>query len=171
MEDLKIRVNSEAESEDAQCLFFELGYRWLGGHGSSYFKINDNFKYITAYMRGMSLAQGTNGDAKKEITIPQLKDMVVLKRNDVSDANYKSATDFYFVSSMNEYYFWNGDRWVESKIESIIGLDEIKKEMGVKELLLKLKDGSFVYSNSEMDSVPHYVEAIEVPEGGGYISR
>ena len=68
MEDLKIRVNSEAESEEAQCLFFELGYRWLGCHGSSYFKINDNFKYITAYMRGMSLAQGTNGDAKKEIT-------------------------------------------------------------------------------------------------------
>lgn len=35
----------------------------------------------------------------------------------------------------------------------------------MKELLLKLKDGSYSYTNSDMDSVPAYTEVIEIPKG------
>ena len=163
MEDLKIRVNSEAESEEAQCLFFELGYRWLGCHGSSYFKINDNFKYITAYMRGMSLAQGTNGDAKKEITMLQLRDMVVLKRNDVGDATHKgNITDnAYYVSSDEEVYRLESSAWCFSTV-IVADLKPIKKPM--KEYLRKNSNGTYSYIGTVR---PEHVSdfMIEIPSG------
>lgn len=79
----KIRVANEAESKEAQGLLFELGYKWID-IGAVYFKISPIFNYITAYCKGKTLAQGYGLDARKEITIPQLKDMVVLERNDVA---------------------------------------------------------------------------------------
>ena len=168
MEDLKIRVNSEAESEEAQCLFFELGYRWRGCHGSSYFKINDNFKYITAYMRGMSLAQGSNGDAKKEITIPQLKDMVVLKRNDVSDATHctESCGAKGFLSSEGIEYFWEYGvkEWNKHKHSNFAEYEmkPITREPIMKEYLNKLEDGT--YKLVVLDSVADGVEPKYDPE-------
>ena len=169
MNNMKIKVNSEAESEEAQCLFFELGYRWLGGHGSSYFKINDNFKYITAYMRGMSLAQGTNGDAKKEITMLQLRDMVVLKRNDISDATHentarqkllKDSSGWYIFNTLLDVWEWNGEYLGYQPTE----LKPITKEPVMKEFLNKLTDGT--YKLVLLDSVANGVDGlIEVPEG------
>ena len=169
MEDLKIRVNSEAESEEAQCLFFELGYRWLGCHGSSYFKINDNFKYITAYMRGMSLAQGTNRDAKKEITIPQLRDMVVLRRNDPKDENVYQDGDapclynLYLTSDKNLYFFFCGKGWKLSAINDDDDyrklLKPIAKEPIMKEFLDPANDHKFIVTDKP------FFDWIEVPEG------
>ena len=170
MNNMKIKVNSEAESKEAQCLFFELGYRWLGGHGSSYFKINDNFKYITAYMRGMSLAQGTNGDAKKEITMLQLRDMVVLKRNDISDATHctESCGAKGFLSSEGIEYFWDYEmkEWNKHKHSNFAEyqMKPITKEPVMKEFLNKLTDGT--YKLVLLDSVANGVDGlIEVPEG------
>ena len=166
MEDLKIRVNSEAESEEAQCLFFELGYIWLGGHGSSYFKINDNFKYITAYMRGMSLAQGTNGDAKKEITMLQLRDMVVLKRNDVGDANAycNDNSEHYYISSDGKYFYYlegyESSKWMHSS-NNISYLEKHVKpiEKPMKEFLDPANDHKFIVTDKP------FFDWIEVPEG------
>ena len=168
MEDLKIRVNSEAESEDAQCLFFELGYRWLGGHGSSYFKINDNFKYITAYMRGMSLAQGTNGDAKKEITMLQLRDMVVLQRNDISDATHentikqkllKASSGWYIFNTLLDVWEWNGEYLGYQPTE----LKPITKEPVMKEFLNPDQGYKLVCCAIGETSIPE--NWIEIPEG------
>lgn len=38
----------------------------------------------------------------------------------------------------------------------------------MKELLLKTKDGKCIYNNSEMDSVPKHIEAIEIPDWANY---
>ena len=166
MEDLKIRVNSEAESEEAQCLFFELGYRWLGGHGSSYFKINDNFKYITAYMRGMSLAQGANGDAKKEITMLQLRDMVVLKRNDVGDANYKTNYGTQCYITGEDVYAFQDNKWFLSAMQHKDILDMIKPiEKPMKEYLFKYNDQYTLVELSKEDAGSNPEQYIEVPEG------
>lgn len=35
----------------------------------------------------------------------------------------------------------------------------------MKELLLKIKDGEYIYNNSKMDTVPAHIESIEIPEG------
>ena len=133
MENYKIKVNNEAESREAQKLFFQLGYEWHGC-GAAYNQIG-GFKFITAYADEMRLAMGWGDDADKELTLPQLRDLVVLHRNDVNDANYKSHIDFYYVTDMHDYYFWNGHKWCESTQESIEGLTEIKSNSSEQGLI------------------------------------
>ena len=74
MENYKIKVNNEAESKESQKLFFELGYRWSGAV-ATYISIG-GFKFITAYPDEMRLAMGWGDDADKELTLPQLRDLV-----------------------------------------------------------------------------------------------
>lgn len=114
MESYKIRVNNEAESKEAQELFFELGYSWPGC-GKYYNRIG-NYTFITAYPDEMLLRMGRGGDTDKEITLPQLRDLVVLKRNDVKDATHRDKRDetIYLTSDMVIYY-WQGE-WCKSAI-------------------------------------------------------
>ena len=124
MESYKIRVNNEAESKEAQELFFELGYSWP----STGKNVQSQFFFLIACNDG-DLNWNTRSqfgtDDSKELTLNQLRDLVVLKRNDVKDANYKSATDFYYVTVENQYYFWNGFAWCLSDADFIIGLSPI----------------------------------------------
>lgn len=80
MDNYKIKVKDEAESKEAQELFFELGYSWLGC-GKYYNRIG-NYTFITAYPDEMLLRMGWGGDTDKELTLPQLRDLVVLKGKD-----------------------------------------------------------------------------------------
>lgn len=79
MENYKIKVNNEAESREAQKLFFQLGYEWYGC-GAAYNPI-DGFKFITAYADEMRLAMGWGEDADKELTPPQLRDLVAKSKS------------------------------------------------------------------------------------------
>ena len=80
MENYKIKVNNEAESREAQNLFFQLGYEWYGC-GAAYNPI-DGFKFITAYADEMRLAMGWGEDADKELTLHQLRDLVAKSKNE-----------------------------------------------------------------------------------------
>ena len=125
MENYKIKVNDEAESKEAQELFEQLGFKWVGDYPengdwySHLYAENSTCCYLSPYV------WGGLGDRFKELTLPQLRDLVVLKRNDVKDANYKSATDFYYVTVENQYYFWSGFAWCLSTADFIIGLSPI----------------------------------------------
>ncbi|MGQ1234105.1 hypothetical protein ACT43E_08070 [Acinetobacter baumannii] len=60
-----------------------------------------------------------HGIEAKDLTIPQLEDLVVLKRNDVNDANYESVDeeidDLYFKDSSGKLYRWFcGSHWTEA---------------------------------------------------------
>ncbi|MFH3824442.1 hypothetical protein WDA45_13105 [Acinetobacter pittii] len=90
MDNYKIKVKDEADSKEAQELFFELGYRW-NHNGQKYFKVSSG--EILAYSRGVLFQCGD--DTGKELTLPQLRDIVVLKRNDVKDSNctYRLAAE------------------------------------------------------------------------------
>ncbi|MBJ8450040.1 hypothetical protein I6M73_18625 [Acinetobacter pittii] len=112
MDNYKIKVKDEAESKEAQELFFELGYSWLGC-GKYYNRIG-NYTFITAYPDEMLLRW--RGDTDKELTLPQLRDLVVLKRNDVKDATHrdKQQNSIYLTSDMVIYY-WQGE-WCKSAI-------------------------------------------------------
>ncbi|WP_236489833.1 hypothetical protein, partial [Escherichia coli] len=68
MENYKIRVNNEAESKEAQELFFELGYSWPGCE--NYYNRIGNYTFITAYPDEMLLRMGWGGDTDKETTLP-----------------------------------------------------------------------------------------------------
>lgn len=82
MNNYKIKVNNEAESKEAQELFFELGYeiecfvasrfpRWLAttDHGEEYW-----------YSTGYEIEAPLNGF--QELTIPQLRDLVSQSKNE-----------------------------------------------------------------------------------------
>lgn len=114
MDNYKIKVNDEAESKEAQELFFELGYSWLCC-GKYYNRIG-NYTFITAYPDEMLLRMGWGGDTDKELTIPQLRDLVVLKRNDVKDATHRDKRDeSIYLTSDKVIYYWQGE-WCKSAI-------------------------------------------------------
>ncbi|QYC51683.1 hypothetical protein [Acinetobacter phage Abp95] len=89
MENYKIRVNNEAESKEAQELFFELGYEWHA-HGKkvSYLDaiVTGDFGYLVAWKTGCFsehiIQMGCGREDAKEITLAELRDLVVLKRGD-----------------------------------------------------------------------------------------
>ena len=81
----KIKVGSEVESKEVQELLFELGYVWLSGDNDKFHHLKSPYLYTN---KDMGLWCGDwhstfNENGNKEISIDQLKDMVVLKRNDV----------------------------------------------------------------------------------------
>lgn len=126
MDNYKIKVKDEAESKEAQELFFELGYkiecfvparfpRWLAttNHGEDYW-----------YSTGFDLVSELGGF--QELTLPQLRDLVVLKRNDVKDANRQAERGGeYFITSDGDIYFWVG-KWVPSTLGSTEPLTAIE---------------------------------------------
>ncbi|MFY2512825.1 hypothetical protein ACNJ69_12245 [Acinetobacter soli] len=77
MKNYKIRVNNEAESREAQELFFELGYAWHSG--KHYLKLDSGCTHLTVYSDG-ALTMGS-GDAKEELTLPQLRDLVAQSKS------------------------------------------------------------------------------------------
>lgn len=77
MKDYKIKVANEAESKEAQELFFALGYKWLGE------KHNTPLYTYSQYLYGFAnadLGYGSDDMVFKdeecqEITLPQLRDL------------------------------------------------------------------------------------------------
>ncbi|MGQ1216113.1 hypothetical protein ACT4Z6_16220 [Acinetobacter baumannii] len=114
MDNYKIKVNDEAESKEAQELFFELGYSWLCC-GKYYNRIG-NYTFITAYPDEMLLRMGWGGDTDKELTLPQLRDLVVLKRGDVKDATHRDKQqNSIYLTSDKVIYYWDAE-WLNSAI-------------------------------------------------------
>ena len=110
MKEYKIRVANEAESKEAQELFFELGYEWSAGKMVRY---TEN-PFLFAYKdKGITTAIGNSSfieNQNQEITLPQLRDLAVLHRNDVGDATHKnkdSDNEFLFKSRDNKLYYFN----------------------------------------------------------------
>lgn len=83
MENLKIRVNNEAESKEAQELFFELGGKWKD-NGKKFLKYDPSMPFF--YLDGKILHKGslthTYQTCKgKELTIPKLCDIVAQSKS------------------------------------------------------------------------------------------
>ena len=83
MKNLKIRVANEAESKEAQELFFELGYGWHGkGKLVSHLDeiSSDGFGWLVLwkppYLINNVIQLGSGSEDCKEITIQELRDMV-----------------------------------------------------------------------------------------------
>ena len=166
MENYKVKVNSEAESKEAQELFIQLGYKepaqgLFGGVGIKSIQARDDMDLTWGNDHG-----GISSEFK-EITLPQLKDMVVLKRNNPKDStHYRGDGKEYFQTHDKErhYHFQDGE-WVLStwmNYQLLPQLKPITKEPIMKEFLAKDESGSYFLFNSEY---PKASEWIEVPEG------
>ncbi|UQS93300.1 hypothetical protein Scipio_00071 [Acinetobacter phage Scipio] len=164
MENYKIRVNNEAESKEAHELFIQLGYELDSFFG----KYEANTKWVLAFADGsMGCAcEALDKDTLKEITFPQLRDLVVLKRNDVSDANYRSKSvldGFYFKSCDGFFYFMFEGKWVRSTTNTDEGLEPITKGLDLisgAEALRALADGKdvegFLEENEEWIPIVYF---------------
>lgn len=102
MDNYKIKVNDEAESKEAQELFFELGYIVVN-------HVDNEKGFIVVSKEADS---PFNFDywcsVDKELTLPQLRDLVVLKRNDVKDATHEAACGTYlFLDSSGDWHFFH----------------------------------------------------------------
>lgn len=128
MNNYKIRVNNEAESREAQELFFELGYKhkWDGA------VVKESWnKARFVYAEDKILWSGNCSDDFaecnfQELTLPQLRDLVVLHRNDVMDATHvgKSGSEYYVTEE--EVYFFDGMEWVLKDVD-VSNLKPIQK--------------------------------------------
>ena len=161
MENLKIKVNSEAESKEVQDLFIKLG-------------CDKTFGYMTGVMfigmvgGGMAFFPTLHSymvSEAKEITLPELRDMVVLKRNNIGDATHvgKDLGIPYFVTSGGDVKVWDKKGWVIA----CATLDNLKpiggKEMKAKEYLKKIGNNEYML----MDGAGYSGQDnwIEIPEG------
>ena len=104
MKDLKIRVTSEAESKEAQELFFELGYMWQSGDrkylfcgfGVFYILARNNKEITYCNTAEVESNSKNNGYSFfKTITIQELRDMV----NPVKEYLKKQADGSYTLSN------------------------------------------------------------------------
>ncbi|MDA3522123.1 hypothetical protein [Acinetobacter baumannii] len=112
MDSYKIKVNDEAESKEAQELFFELGLTK---------EDFDDYKfpyYVASYNDGefSNYILGSDTSGWEELTLPQLRDLVVLKRNDVKDKTHRDKRDeSIYLTSDKVIYYWQGE-WCKSAI-------------------------------------------------------
>ncbi|MGD3146634.1 hypothetical protein [Acinetobacter baumannii] len=113
MDNYKIKVKDEAKSKEAQELFVQLGFEKTG------FSCDEFPCYLATWEGGFSdyvLDSLNISRERKELTLPQLRDLVVLKRNDVKDATHRDKRDeSIYLTSDKVIYYWQGE-WCKSAI-------------------------------------------------------
>ncbi len=165
MKNYKIKVNSKNESKEAQELLEVMGYKKgmcsLGNYPAVIVTTQDwaTGNYCSTRALGLDIPAHDN---YKEITLAELRDMVVLKRNDVNDATHiNTVTDSKVLQQGNKNYYWYSGEWHLYPC----GVDIRPIEKTMKEYLVKTKDGEYHYINDSYDTCPAYVDKIEIPDG------
>ena len=156
MENYKIKVNNEDESKEVQKFLFELGYDYHFGGKTI---CNTNLRLVTANEDGLMANVELDEFEYKEITINQLRDMVVLKRNSADDTTHtgRSGSQYYIGV---ESYFWDGIKWEQRDFLNLGYLKPIEKEVKKKEYIAKVSGYWRLIESHELVS-----GRIEVPEG------
>ncbi|EXB44514.1 hypothetical protein J540_3255 [Acinetobacter baumannii 1440422] len=112
MDNYKIKVNDEASADEARDLFKKIGYQ---PDNSSY---EPYVGWVAVFEDGSGsfYRHNMNLDECVEITIAQLRDLVVLKRNDVKDATHRDKQqNSIYLTSDKVIYYWQGE-WCKSAI-------------------------------------------------------
>ena len=165
MSNYKIRVNSEAESKEAQELFFELGYAKgacsAGNYPALIIATPESLFHKTPYSSRATRLKHKAHNQYKEITLPQLRDLVVLKRNDVGDATHEDYLGLKHLLLMHTRHVWGGEKWLISTADFSKLKPIEKKEM--KEYLDKQQDGTYKLIKASSGCIDR--DWIEIPEG------
>lgn len=113
----KIEFKTQEENKQIQELLFQLGFEWKYHNiGKNFHKTHENICYLYAQKdcitTGFRSPEGkeffeSHSSYCKKITLPQLRDLVVLKRNDVKDANcIDKKREAWYLASDGTYYAW-----------------------------------------------------------------
>lgn len=161
----KVKVENEVESKKVQGLFESLGYTKISWSYLSCPKLISNHidGEYSDYPCGDYII-----DRYKELTIPQLKDMVVLKRNDTGDATHTDQDNWKWYIGADSYVWQAGNsqelkQWDKASLNNVDLKPIEKKEM--KEYL----DPTNCYELVITDT-PH-LKWIEVPKGATYMTQ
>ena len=150
MENLRVVVNNAADQTEVRNIMISLGYppkeiTCISG-GDLGFVVN---------------AHNENGATYKEITLPELRDLVVLKRNDIEDATHEDYLGLKHLLLMHTRHVWGGEKWLISTAD-FSKLKPIEKtEMKAKEYLNK-ETHAYVKTH---DLVSKDSNWIEIPDG------
>lgn len=101
MDNYKIKVKDEAESKEAQELFVQLGYELFKSKRIGIVATEDNGTVYPDVIDNWDAYEG------EELTLPRLRDLIVLKRNDVKDANYTYCGKPVLGLDTQDYKVWN----------------------------------------------------------------
>ncbi len=108
MDNYKIKVKDEAESKEARELFVQLGFEKTG------FSCDEFPCYLATWGGGFSdyvLDSLSISRERKELTLPQLRDLVVLKRNDVKDATHEDQYGDKWLYLDERHYVYLNYQW------------------------------------------------------------
>lgn len=125
MDNYKIKVKDESESKEAQELFVQLGFEKTG------FSCDEFPCYLATWEGGFSdyVLDSLNASReRKETTLPQLRDLVVLKRNDINDATHTCENDFKYICIDERWNLMTTDGWFHVSVNPK-ALKPIKKHL------------------------------------------
>ena len=149
MKEYKVVVKNNEEAEEVRNLFELLGYKKESFHFNCYYPRSVVTQYRYEWLSTGHACDCENGE---ELTIPQLRDLVVLHRNDVKDANYTYSGKPVLKLDTQDYKAWDSknNTWTEhvgSQTDLRKGIKPIQPEQGLisgKEALIALANGKEV---------------------------
>ena len=154
MENYKVRVNNWDESKEVQELYIALG--------ATCYLPNIASKWVCLYNKRITFYDLLPNVELKQLTLQELRDLVVLKRNDGNDANFKDTFgDIWYVDSTNSYWMFENDIWREAE-EPLFKLELIEKPIK-KEGEVKMKE--YLDTNYELRSVKQTSGETPIPKG------
>lgn len=112
MDNYKIKVKDEDSAVEARDLFKKLGYH---PDNSSY---EPYVEWVAVFEDGSGSFYSHNMNLNEcvEITIAQLRDLVVLKRNDVKDATHTCENGFKYIFIDFRWYLMTTDGWFQVSV-------------------------------------------------------
>lgn len=145
MKSYRMVLNNDEEKMEAISLFESLGYTV----NRSNMKIWDNLRVFESGYGEFFMLDRKKGDL---INMQQLKDLLVLHRNDVSDATHTGQlVGKYYVTENGETYNFNGLKWVSTGVPNRflnpIIVEKFEDQMGLisgAEALRAIADGEHV---------------------------
>lgn len=176
MSDLRIKIDSSEMCQEAQELLIQLGKSWsCGGLNFSYPQKEVWLHTYATQIFWCHDSEISEYSDKQIVTIPQLRDMVVLKRNDVNDANYEirhpqNGLEKYLKQGDKLYQFCSTS-WVavnikrhnrENMLRPIQKPQSAPEQAPIQEEYLNTKTGELLLWDKGQ---PRSTNWIKVPEG------
>lgn len=159
MDNYKIKVKDEASADEARDLFKKLGYH---PDNSSY---EPYVGWVAVFEDGSGSFYSHNMNLNDcvEITIAQLRDLVVLKRNDINDATHTCENDFKYICIDERWNLMTTDGWFHVSVNPK-ALKPIKKHLEtVTGRFDENGEHHLTFSNGTEEKDPALISGADVP--------